>query len=578
MKLNLRETLLITLLLVALLPTIALSTLNLWGLANDETLDKKRDLNNALKSIYTHYKYDLNNLKTSLENLNLVWNRLGYDIHTTKYSELRKVISALKKTANLDIFTITDLKGNVIVRANSNHYGDKINIPNLKEILRDKKTIFSTELLTDTIINNEGKELSAKTNLYTILLETPGKIKELDSNKGLFLIGASPIYSLEEKNKIEGIFFVGKLLSKDYFNLKQETQGLTNVHVDLQPYNVPIEPADNIIFKTIHNYKNKPIANLVVWYDPTQFKQILNETQKTSLYICIIASLSVLFASFIISKYLSKPLKILDEATKEISNDNFDIKVDVHGPTEIEHLSIAFNRMTGELADKRRMQENFTATLTHDMRVPLLAEQKALDLIINDDRFEMSEDQKIIMENMASSNKDLLKLVNTLLDTYKLEAGKYRLDLYEHNIVEIINNTVSEIRPLADDRLQKLVFKTDIDSMTFNFDKDEIKRVLRNLISNAIKFTQKEGEIIVSLCSNDENVLLSVSDNGRGMSETEKEKLFERYSSGAKKLRKVGTGLGLYLSYQIIQAHDGKMWVDTELNKGSTFHISLPKK
>jgi signal transduction histidine kinase len=179
---------------------------------------------------------------------------------------------------------------------------------------------------------------------------------------------------------------------------------------------------------------------------------------------------------------------------------------------------------------------------------------------------------------MVSSNQDLLKLVNTLLDTYKLEAGKYRMDLYDHDIVEVTGQIVSELKPMAEDKKQQLLFKPDADSLTLKFDSGEIKRVIRNLISNAIKFTQKEGEIIISLCSNDENVLLSVSDNGRGMTEEEKSKLFERYSSGAKKLRKVGTGLGLYLSYQIVQAHEGKMWVDSELNKGSTFHVSLPKR
>lgn len=577
MKLNLRETFLITLLLVALLPILALSGLNMWVLSKDEITDRSLVLESSLNTVYHHYEKDRTHLEATLKNITSLWNKLDCDICEENIAEIQSTLSALKNTSALDFLTLVAPDETVISRANTDIRGDKTDFIKLVNLALNGNTVISNEIIKDSILKNEGNELIEKTHLYKIITSSRQRQKEIDNTQGIFIVGLTPIYC-SQTGKVKAVLIAAKHISKDDLEDKVKYQTFSDIFVDIQPASVSIDPDRNIAFKTLKNFEDKSIANLIVWYDPQTTLKFLSDTQKTALFICLITSLLVLFASFVISNYMARPLKDLDEATKEISKDNFNTIVEVKGPAEIEHLSNAFNKMTAELSEKRRMQENFIATLTHDMRVPLLAEKKALDLIINDDRFELSKDQKTLLENMVSSNQDLLKLVNTLLDTYKLEAGKYRLDLFEHNILDVIRDTISELQPLASEKGQHLFLPSEIDAIIINFDKSEIKRVLRNLVSNAIKFTPKEGEIKVHLCSNEESIIISVTDNGRGMTEEEVSKLFQRYSSGAKKLRKVGTGLGLYLSYQIVQAHKGKMWVETKPNEGSTFYFSIPKQ
>lgn len=577
LKINLRETLLITLLFVALVPLIFLLMHNLWSFSNDEREDKENALNRSMSVISTHFDYDSSHLATALKNTSDVLDSVDFDKVKENPEKLQLILHSIKATSDLDILTIIDKDKHVISRANNTIIGDKLEVPAIFQKAFDGNLVVGVEVLSDELLKNEGDDLLDNTKLAKIFKNDPTR-EEFDETKSIFLIGITPIFkNKSKKDEIIGVVFVARLLSSEFISYIKDLQGMSDIRVSLESYTGDdIKPSSDMLVKRIRGYDNKPVANLIVWYDPTKNTKMFTDAQTTTIYMYIIVSILLFGASVSVSKYLSAPLQKLDDAAREIANENFSTHVEVSGPIEYIHLSQAFNNMALSLAEKRRMQENFVATLTHDMRVPLLAEKKALSILL-DDRFELDKNQKLILDNMFSSNEDLLKLVNTLLDTYKLEAGKYKLTIFEEDIIALIKQVITEIKPLVDENQHTIIFEPNIDQLKIMIDKGEMKRVMCNLLSNAIKFTPSKGVIKVNIESDVEKIVVSVSDNGKGIADEDKELLFQRYSSTAKKLRKVGTGLGLYLSYQIVLAHGGIMWVDTKLNCGTTFYFSVPK-
>ena len=237
---------------------------------------------------------------------------------------------------------------------------------------------------------------------------------------------------------------------------------------------------------------------------------------------------------------------------------------------------IAFFRDITERRNLEQTKENFIATLSHDLRVPLLAENHALKYLIKGSYGELTEKQTVAAQNMLNSNVDMLNLVNVLLDVYKYESGALELHKEYTNLQSLVKECISELSPLAENYKKTLKTQLIGEIPDINIDKKQIKRVLINLVSNAIYYTPEECVINIKLEFDNNLVITRIIDNGRGIPEDECDKIFDRYYTSSKKFRKVGTGLGLYLSKQIVVAHGGKIGVDSKLNEGSTFYFKLP--
>ncbi|MGD9581105.1 MAG: PAS domain S-box protein [Vampirovibrionia bacterium] len=224
-----------------------------------------------------------------------------------------------------------------------------------------------------------------------------------------------------------------------------------------------------------------------------------------------------------------------------------------------------------------RVKENFIATLSHDLRVPLIAENKALKYLSKGSYGELTEKQSVAVDNMIHSNNDLLNLVNTLLDVYKYDAEDVKVNWEDVDLSSIVKSCFIDLQPLIKDTNKKMHSTVPKEFVRIKADRKLVMRVLINLLSNAISYSNDDCYIEVSAKPEGEHVIISVSDNGIGIVEEEIDKIFDRYYTCSKKFRKVGTGLGLYLSRQIINAHGGDIWVTSELDKGSTFYFTLPR-
>lgn len=257
-------------------------------------------------------------------------------------------------------------------------------------------------------------------------------------------------------------------------------------------------------------------------------------------------------------------------------------------PVEISFANIApeegegVKKFVGVIRDIRvqkemeRLRDDFVATLTHDLRTPLLAAIQTLKFFLDGSLGKLEDKQKVLLATMQKSNEDLLGLVNALLEVYKYESGK--LDLCKTNFLfkDLVDQCFNSLAPLAQNKNIDFDLKfMPEEDLTINADRGEIRRVITNLCGNAINYTNIGGKIEIEVKEEDGDVIFSVTDNGNGIPAEDIPNLFKRFSQGTSKKRSTGTGLGLYLSRQIVEAHGGKIWLESRLNKGSEFTFLL---
>ena len=221
------------------------------------------------------------------------------------------------------------------------------------------------------------------------------------------------------------------------------------------------------------------------------------------------------------------------------------------------------------------LKEDFVATLTHDLKVPIIAETNMLDLFLNGSFGNVNEKQGIALKNMQASNRELLDLVQIVLDTYKFRSQTIRL--YRENIMlkGFIEEIITEMTPIADKTKNDFQFNLPRDIRVLA-DRIQLKRVIKNIIQNAISYGKPNSPIEITIGEIPKYVTIKVKDYGKGIAQADINKIFNKYYSAAKKFRKIGTGLGLYLSFQIAKAHGGDLTVESVESEYTEFCIKLP--
>lgn len=226
--------------------------------------------------------------------------------------------------------------------------------------------------------------------------------------------------------------------------------------------------------------------------------------------------------------------------------------------------------------ETQRMRDDFVATLTHDLRTPLLAAEITLGLLTKGSFGVLNDKQQEVLETMMVSNRELLLMVKNLLEVYRYEGGAKVLTIKPFDLSTLIEECMCDLSPLAE--VKNISIKFDIPEVlpALIADKKEIWRVLINLVSNSIEYTPDEGEICINVSLDESSIIIEVRDNGSGIPEKEINNLFKRFSQGTSDSISSGTGLGLYLSRQIVMAHNGRIWASSKPGEGSSFYFSLP--
>jgi len=244
----------------------------------------------------------------------------------------------------------------------------------------------------------------------------------------------------------------------------------------------------------------------------------------------------------------------------------------VRKPFQIDELQARVRSMLRfkETIDQR---ENFVSCLTHDLRTPLVAANRMLDLITQQAFGDVTSEQKEAISSIVNSNDNMLEMLNTLLETHHYELGQKTLSFVPVNLKRMTEEVVAELNPLAKEKQIELSISSTESETDVKGDRLELRRVVTNLIGNAIKFTD-EGKVEVSLSKIKGEVLVGVKDSGIGISPEDQKAIFQRYHQGNH--RRAGKGLGLYLCQQIISAHQGELTVKSKVGKGTEFTFSLP--
>ena len=301
------------------------------------------------------------------------------------------------------------------------------------------------------------------------------------------------------------------------------------------------------------------------------------KAQTMAVAITAVAFLLGLLLSISITRSIIVPLSRMKKKTVEIAAGVLDPDLDLPSPPEIGSLARALNKMCAKLKEVDRMKTEFFSLMSHELRTPLASIREGTNLFLEGVGGEVTEKQRKLLTIISEESDRLIDLVNSLLDLSKLEAGMVPFNFTEEELGPLIDRSLHELMPLAESRNIRL--EKEIGEVTpVRMDTEKIRQVLRNLIGNSLKFTAPGGLVRVVARQTDEGVHVSVIDTGSGIPPDQVQGIFEKFRqiSPANSSRLQGTGLGLAIVKHIVQAHRGRVWVESKLGQGSSFTFVLP--
>jgi signal transduction histidine kinase len=230
-----------------------------------------------------------------------------------------------------------------------------------------------------------------------------------------------------------------------------------------------------------------------------------------------------------------------------------------------------------QLEAESRHKSQFLANMSHELRTPLNAIIGYTELILDNIYGEAPEGMRQVIERVQTNGRHLLGLINDVLDLTKIEAGQLTLSLADYSLKEVVDGVIIALEPLAVEK--RLAFKAYLPARlpTGHGDERRISQVLLNLVGNAIKFTD-EGEVAIKASVANGSFTVAVCDSGPGISQSDQARIFGEFqqADNSSTRRKGGTGLGLSIAKRLIEMHNGRIWVESDVGKGSTFFFRLP--
>lgn len=301
------------------------------------------------------------------------------------------------------------------------------------------------------------------------------------------------------------------------------------------------------------------------------------------LFIVIIAT----FVAFIVSRNIAKSLGVLMRAAQKIAGGDLRTQIKVTSGDEVGKLAIFFNQMVSNIKEAQDRQEEisklkseFIAVAAHQLRTPLSAMKWSHQMLLAGDMGELKKVQTDILEKAEVANESMISLVHNLLDAARIEEGRFGYKFTEINLPEFLAHIIQEKSIFADERQVKLRLGEGAgERLLIRADPERLAIAVGNIIDNGIRYSLGGGLVDLSLKNEKSSAVIAVKDNGIGISRKDQEKLFTKFYRGAAvlHLETLGTGLGLFISKNIILSHGGDIWFESEKAKGTTFFIRLPK-
>lgn len=360
-----------------------------------------------------------------------------------------------------------------------------------------------------------------------------------------------------------------KLLAKD--------QGNQN---DMIPDTVTKQRMTDI-FAPCFDPNGKLIAVISVGATVSSLEESFQTIRRNLVYTLVVSAILGIIGSYVLAHYTAKRIAVLRNATKQVAEGNFDVILKNGQRDEIDDLAASFNKMTTSLKEsneeikwQEERRRQFMADAAHEMRTPLTTINGLLEGLAYDAIPEERKGQCI--ELMQNETKRLIRLVNENLDYEKIRSGQIALSKTTFNAVDAIKNVVAQLDKKA--QTANDTFELDIPAeISVYADYDRFVQILLNITKNAIQFTN-DGVIKITAKRQGDATKIQISDTGIGMTEEQIKNIWERYYKAdiSRKNTKYGeSGLGLAIVHQLMQLHQGKIEVTSQLDQGSTFTLTF---
>ncbi len=279
------------------------------------------------------------------------------------------------------------------------------------------------------------------------------------------------------------------------------------------------------------------------------------------------------------ARTMVRPLRALRKGIRSITEERFSQSINIHSKDEFGELASAFNEMAKRLKEEELMRAEFITTLSHEIRTPLTSIRESVNLIAEKVMGPTNQRQTKFLKIASSEIGRICELLNHLMHVSRLEENVFKVDLTPSDPLVFVIKSIDHLTPNAKAKGIHIDLKILPSMPKIVGDSKHLEQVMLNLLGNAIKFSKSGSKIEVEATPDDKNIeiLYSISDNGNGIHESEQSLIFNKYYRG-KDVREHmdGVGLGLNISKQIIEAHHGKIWVESGVGKGSTFFFTLP--
>ncbi|WP_272701098.1 HAMP domain-containing sensor histidine kinase [Desulfovibrio sp. Fe33] len=291
------------------------------------------------------------------------------------------------------------------------------------------------------------------------------------------------------------------------------------------------------------------------------------------LAFCLIVGVG---GSLLLAYTLNRSLTEVRRGIRELGEGAAPRDVRILSGDELGELALAFNAMAARLRREERMRADFIAMLSHEIRTPLTSVREAVDLIGSGAFGEVNEKQKRFLDIAEQESDRLSALLTRLLSVSRLEAQELELAPERMDAAELVASTLERMTPTA--KAAHVALNADVEpKLAVRADPEHIRQVLTNLVGNAVKFSGRDGSVLVSAVRRDGEAVFSVADDGPGIPHDEQERIFLKYYREPGVRESIdGAGLGLAISQRIVLAHGGRIWVESEPGRGSVFFFTLP--
>jgi len=309
----------------------------------------------------------------------------------------------------------------------------------------------------------------------------------------------------------------------------------------------------------------------------------LTMTRHRILIVTGVALCLGIFGAFVLAQLMGRPIKKLTEGAKAIGQGNLEQKILVKSRDELGDLAGEFNRMAKKLKELDQMKDDFVSSVSHELRSPLTSIKGYVDFILRGKAGPLNNKLIEYLTIVKNNTSRLGMFINDILDLAKIEAKRFELGKEALELPSLIEEMVTFFRPQAEESKIQLEAVVPTNLSLVSADPDKIRQVLTNLLSNAFKFTPEGGKVTIEAKNSGwgDFVEIAVKDTGVGIAQEDLQKIFDKFQQikpSTGKVKKVkGTGLGLAIVKGIVEAHGGRIWVESELDKGSNFIFTLPK-